>query len=238
MDIQQLHHDGVSVSEIASWLEMDRKTVPKYLRQAPRAYERKVKSWKVDPFRAYLQEGWELGVHNAARLFVEIQKRGCSSGGTQVRAALAPWGSEGREWAFVRFETAPGERAQMDWGHFGNEAQAAVRICTDAELVADAVCGVHPAPGCRDAVELHGPWARVLRRSYGDGLTDNMKTVVLDRVDGRVFTRRCWTSPATTGSCRASAIPTGRRPRARSSRRSATSSRASGRGSSSIRSTI
>ena len=107
MDIQQLHHDGVSVSEIASWLEMDRKTVRKYLRQAPRAYERKVKSWKVDPFRAYLQEGWELGVHNAARLFVEIQKRGCSSGGTQVRAALAPWGSEGREWAFVRFETAP-----------------------------------------------------------------------------------------------------------------------------------
>lgn len=76
MEIQQLHHDGVSVSEIARRLNMDRKTVHKYPGQAPRAYERKAKSWKVDPFRAYLRECWELGVRNAARLFVEIQKRG------------------------------------------------------------------------------------------------------------------------------------------------------------------
>lgn len=75
MEIQQLHHDGVSVSEIARRLNMDRKTVRKYLGQVPRAYERKAKSWKIDPFRAYLRERWELGVQNAARLFTEIQKR-------------------------------------------------------------------------------------------------------------------------------------------------------------------
>jgi len=78
MEIQQLHHDGVSVSEIARRLNMDRKTVRKYLRQVPRAYERKAKSWKIDPFRGYLRERWELGVQNAARLFTEIQKRGYS----------------------------------------------------------------------------------------------------------------------------------------------------------------
>jgi transposase len=120
MDIQQLHHDGVSVSEIARQLNMDRKTVRKYLRQAPRKYERKPKCWKIDPFRAYLRERWELGVVNASRLFVEIQKRGYAGGVTQVRAVVAPWRSEGQERAFVRFETAPGEQAQMDWGHFGN----------------------------------------------------------------------------------------------------------------------
>jgi transposase len=87
MDIQQLHHDGVSVSEIARQLNMDRKTVRKYLRQAPRKYERKPKCWKIDPFRAYLRERWELGVVNASRLFVEIQKRGYAGGVTQVRAA-------------------------------------------------------------------------------------------------------------------------------------------------------
>ncbi len=108
------------MSEIARRLSMDRKTVRKYLGQVPRAYERKAKSWKVDPFRAYLRERWELGVQNAARLFTEIQKRGYSGGSTQVRAAVAPWRSEGQERAFVRFETAPGEQAQMDWGHFGN----------------------------------------------------------------------------------------------------------------------
>ena len=120
MDIQQLHHDGVSVSEIARRLNMDRKTVRKYLRQAPRKYERQPKSWKIDPFRAYLRERWELGVVNASRLFVEIQKRGYAGGVTQVRAVVAPWRREGQERAFVRFETAPGEQAQMDWGHFGN----------------------------------------------------------------------------------------------------------------------
>jgi transposase len=76
MEIQKLHHDGVSVSEIARQLNLDRKTVRKYLRQAPREYERKPKKWKVDPFRAYLRERWECGVMNASRLFVDIQKRG------------------------------------------------------------------------------------------------------------------------------------------------------------------
>ena len=76
MDIQKLHHDGLSVSEIGRQLDMDRKTVRKYLSQAPRSYKRKLKSWKVDSFRAYLRERWELGVHNAVRLFKEIQKCG------------------------------------------------------------------------------------------------------------------------------------------------------------------
>jgi transposase len=186
MDIQKLHHDGVSVSEIARQLNMDRKTVRKYLRQAPRAYERKAKRWKIDPFRSYLRERWELGVHNAARLFSEIQKRGYAGGITQVRAVVGPWRSEGQERAFVRFETAPGEQAQMDWGHFGNWACKrlygfALTLCwsrmqyveftqrQDAETLLN--CMVH-------ALEYFGGVTATV-------LTDNMKTVVLDRVDGQ-----------------------------------------------------
>jgi transposase len=67
---------GLSVSEIARQLDLDRKTVRKYLREAPREYERKAKSWKVDPFRGYLRERWEQGVRNASRLFREVQNRG------------------------------------------------------------------------------------------------------------------------------------------------------------------
>jgi len=186
MDIQQLHHDGVSVSEIARQLNMDRKTVRKYLRQAPRKYERKPKCWKIDPFRVYLRERWELGVVNASRLFVEIQKRGYAGGVTQVRAVVAPWRSEGQERAFVRFETAPGEQAQMDWGHFGNWDgkrlySFALTLCwsrmqyveftqrQDVETLLN--CMVH-------AFEFFGGVPATV-------LTDNMKTVVLDRVDGQ-----------------------------------------------------
>jgi transposase len=186
MEIQKLHHDGVSVSEIARQLNMDRKTVRKYLRQAPREYERKPKKWKVDPFRVYLRERWESGVTNASRLFVDIQKRGYSGGVTQVRAMLAPWRSEIQERAFVRFETAPGEQAQMDWGHFGNWNGRrlygfALTLCwsrmryveftqrQDAETLLN--CMVH-------AFEFFGGVTRTV-------LTDNMKTVVVDRLDGQ-----------------------------------------------------
>jgi transposase len=44
MEIQKLHHAGLSVSEIARQLDVDRKTVRKYLKQVPRSYERKPKS--------------------------------------------------------------------------------------------------------------------------------------------------------------------------------------------------
>ena len=117
MEIQKLRHDGLSVSEIGRQLNMDRKTVRKYLGQAPRAYQRKPKDWKIDPFRAYLRERWELGIQNA---FTEIRKRGYAGCETQVKKIVRPWRSEGQERAFVRIETAPGEQAQMDWGHFGN----------------------------------------------------------------------------------------------------------------------
>ena len=117
MEIQKLHHDGVSVSEIARQLDMDRKTVRKYLKQAPREYERKPKSWLVDPHRSYLRERWELGVHNAAKLFVELQKRGYGGCLTQVKKVVRPWRSEGQERAFVRFETAPGEPFRQTQSH-------------------------------------------------------------------------------------------------------------------------
>ena len=70
MEIQKLHHDGVSVSEIARQLNLDRKTVRKYLRQAPREYERKPKKWKVDPFRAYLRERWDSFMNALGSLWI------------------------------------------------------------------------------------------------------------------------------------------------------------------------
>ncbi len=186
MEIQKLHHDGLSVSEIARRLDMDRKTVRKYLKQAPTRYERQPKGWKVDPWRSYLRERWEQGVENASRLFVEIQKRGYGGGLTQVKKVLRPWRSEGQERAFVRFETAPGEQAQMDWGHFGNWDGRrlygfALTLCwsrmqyveftqrQDAETLLN--CMVH-------AFSYFGGVTATV-------LTDNMKTVVLDRVDGQ-----------------------------------------------------
>lgn len=186
MEIQKLHLDGVSVSEIARRLNMDRKTVRKYLRQAPREYERGPKSWKIDPFRAYLRERWELGVQNAARLFVEIQKRGYAGCATQVKKVVRPWRSEGQERAFVRFETAPGEQAQMDWGHFGNFGGK--RLYGFALTLSWSRMQYLEFTQRQDAETLLNCMMHAFRFFGGvtqTVLTDNMKTVVLDRVDGQ-----------------------------------------------------
>ena len=186
MEIQKLHADGLSVSEIGRRLDLDRKTVRKYLREVPRVYERKPKGWKVDGFRSYLRERWEQGVCNGCRLFREIRKRGYEGGLTQVKKVIRPWRVEEQERAFVRFETAPGEQAQMDWGHFGNWAGGrlyafALTLCWSRMLYVEFTqrqdmetllnCLIH-------AFRFFGGITATI-------LTDNMKTVVVERVDGQ-----------------------------------------------------
>lgn len=75
MNIQQLHQLGLSQCQIAERLDLDRKTVRKYLHGPPQGYpSRAFRSSKVDPYRNYLRERWEQGVHNSHKLFLEIQK--------------------------------------------------------------------------------------------------------------------------------------------------------------------
>lgn len=87
----------------------------------------------------------------------------------QVKKVVRPWRSEGPELAFVRFETAAREQAQMERGPLPQlERQTAVRFCVDAGLVADALRGVHGTAGRGDAVELYGACLSVFRRCDGD----------------------------------------------------------------------
>jgi transposase len=95
--------------------------VRKYLVNPPQPYRRQqAVAGKIDPYRMFLRERWERGVHNARKLLEEIRGRGYPGGYSQLRLVVAPWREEERERAFVRFETGPGEQSRMDWGHFGN----------------------------------------------------------------------------------------------------------------------
>jgi transposase len=160
--------------------------VRKYLKEAPRGYERKPKSWKIDGWRAFLRERWEQGVHNASRLFLEIQKRGYEGGLTQVKKVVRQWRSEGQERAFVRFETEPGEQAQMDWGHFGN--WGGKRLYGFALTLGWSRMKYVEFTQRQDVETLLNCMVHAFQ--YFDGvtatvLTDNMKTVVVDWIDGQ-----------------------------------------------------
>ncbi len=120
--IQELHHQGLSISAIARQTGLDRKTVRKYLQRgltAPRYGPRAPRPQLLDPYRAYLRERIEAyPTIRATRLLREVRALGYTGGYTQLTAYLRdirPVDERGFE---HRFETAAGEQAQVDFAQF------------------------------------------------------------------------------------------------------------------------
>jgi len=119
--IHDLYRKGVSISEIARRTGHDRKTVRSLLLQpvVPAVQPVIPRPRKIDPYLPYLEQRIADGVLNGRKLCRELQSRGYPGQETQVRMFLKPYRQARQRAATVRFETAPGEQAQVDWGHFG-----------------------------------------------------------------------------------------------------------------------
>lgn len=120
--IKDWFRKGLSISEIARLSGHDRKTVRARLREPvlPQRAPRRARRSKLDPFRAYLEKRLAEGVYNARKLYQEIRSQGYPGKESQVRAWVHPRRPlRAEQKATLRFETAPGEQAQVDWGHFG-----------------------------------------------------------------------------------------------------------------------
>lgn len=119
--IHDLYRKGVSISEIARRTGHDRKTVRSLLHQpvVPAVMPIAPRPRKIDPYLPYLEQRIADGVLNGRKLCRELQARGYPGQETQVRMFLKPYRRARHAAATVRFETAPGEQAQVDWGHFG-----------------------------------------------------------------------------------------------------------------------
>ena len=119
--IKNLHRMGWSISAIARETGHDRRTVRKIIGSSllPEPKPRKRRGRKIDPYIDYLQKRLDEGVWNARKLYSEIKARGYTGSETRVRAWMQPLRAERKPQATVRFETEPGEQAQVDWGHFG-----------------------------------------------------------------------------------------------------------------------
>jgi len=188
MNIRDLKQQGLSISAIGRELDMDRKTVRKYLDEQPQPYKREHPApCKIDPYRVFLRERWEQGVHNASKLVDEVRGRGYAGGYSQLKLAVAPWREEHRERAFVRFETQPGEQSQMDWGHFGNWNGR--RLYGFALTLGYSRMRYVEFTQQQDIHHLLNCMVHAFR--YFDGvtdrvLTDRMKTVLIDETGGEL----------------------------------------------------
>jgi transposase len=115
--IRALFEQGLSKSAIARELEIDLKTVRKWLCQTwePQKRERK---WALDAYESFLRaRAPEVG-YNAAVLFRELEPQGYKGSYTALVKYIRPWRMEARQqqMATPRFETEPGRQAQVDWG--------------------------------------------------------------------------------------------------------------------------
>ncbi len=124
IEVRELARRGVSVSEIARRTGHDRKTIRTVMTtEAPR---QRASTWspaasKLAPFYPYLERRLAEGCMNAVVLYEELRAQGYPGRISILRDHLRPQRQELRRQreATVRFETAPGKQAQVDWGEFG-----------------------------------------------------------------------------------------------------------------------
>src|SRR5262244_1683505 len=122
MMILELHRQGLKVSAIARQLGIDRKTMRRYIARGvepptygPRLHQQK----STDPFLPYLRERLAAfpGL-TAVRLWRELRERGYAGGYTAVKRAVRGIRPDPVTPFEVRFETPPGEQAQVDLARF------------------------------------------------------------------------------------------------------------------------
>jgi transposase len=112
-----LHQRGVFLKDIALELGVHPRTVRRALdrKGAPAREPKKVVS-KLDPHKATVDRLLANGVWNAKVILREIQAGGYAGSYTILRDYIQPKRALRPGRATVRFETAPGEQLQNDWG--------------------------------------------------------------------------------------------------------------------------
>ena len=121
LNIFELARQGLSRTEIASRLGLDRKTVRKYLKSEagpPLKKSRRNRQTLLQAFQYYLRTRLAQGCTNGKVLLREIGPQGYEGGYTTLKDFLKPLREEERFRAEIRWESAPGLYAQVDWGHF------------------------------------------------------------------------------------------------------------------------
>jgi transposase len=120
--ILDLHRQGLSVSAIARRVGIDRKTVRKYIERGlepPRYGPRQPRARRLEPFEVYLRQ--RVAAYpglTGSRLLREIRERGYEGGYTAVTDFLREARPAPVPPFEVRFETPPGEQAQVDFAQF------------------------------------------------------------------------------------------------------------------------
>lgn len=192
--IRELSGQGLSKKAIARELQLDIKTVRKWLREEWKRRQREAAEKELDRYESFLRgRAPEVGF-NGSVLQRELRGQGWTGHYATLARYVAPWR---REWrggieAVVRFETGPGEQAQVDWGSTAmwlGDVRTRIHVFTmvlgySRRLYARA----YPSEGLGPLLDAHEKAFEHFGGRCRTILYDNPRTIVLSKNEetGRV----------------------------------------------------
>jgi len=185
--IKHLHKEGVPKSRIAEELGLDRRTVDKAINEdKPPQQERQSRNSILDPYKDYVKQRIDKYDLTSTRVLREIKERGYPGSYTILKDYIRELKGAKPKPAFVRFETPPGEQAQMDWSDFGYiefDGKRTKLSCFSMVLGYSRMLYIQFT--CSQNLVSLGQ-AHINAFRYFGGITDtilydNMKTIVLSR---------------------------------------------------------
>jgi transposase len=120
--IRDLHHQGLTISQIARETGFNRRTVRRHLAAdvPPMPQKRARRPSKLDAYREYIRDRIADHPLSAVRIHREIRDMGFDGKYTIVKDYIRTIRPRENVQAVLRFETKPGVQAQVDWGECGH----------------------------------------------------------------------------------------------------------------------
>jgi len=120
LSLYDMRRDGVSIRDMARRTGCSRNTIRKWLRQEQPAADLRPKrrASRLDAHKDYVVGRMAEGITNAVRILRELRGRGYTGGVTILRDFMHPLRKAYPSKATLRYETLPGEQAQVDFGTF------------------------------------------------------------------------------------------------------------------------
>lgn len=189
--IEEKVKKGVYRKDIAAELEVHPKTVSRALLRggAPSGKRAGARVSKLDAYKPTIDRLLSEGVWNAVVILREIQAEGYAGEISIVRDYIKPKRPLRQGRATVRFETAPGEQLQHDWGEVDTRVGGELMRVHVAVNTLGYCRRFHAfAAPCEDAEHTYESLVRAF--AYFGGVTrevlvDNQKTAVIEHRIGK-----------------------------------------------------
>lgn len=192
-EVQARLERGEKIKRIARELGIDRKTVKRWWRQGGWKPQSRQRPRGIDPYGEFVRRRGPEVDWNAVVLHRELGALGFSGGYQQVQRFVHPLRAEqsGAEAATVRFETEPGEQAQVDFGEtrlwIGENRERVHVFVLTLGYSRRVFCRAYPNERLQSLLDGH---ERAFAHFGGVPLRclyDNPRTMVLGRREGKVL---------------------------------------------------